>query len=1045
MCESGAYYKILPNLTLKYSSLDTIFIPSDKKELRSRFLTKLDSSDKNLAVGVKVTGGRDGLFLEKPDIIDKFCRREISDKNPELEELSPVQFGKMFQPYGRKRTDKDDEQVDIKEDQEDKSGEDDQQGKNIEELDDEERVTKYYITTHTEYQTRKLPNFIKIKDPAPGEVALWVKRSFPRAARMHKKQEDNNPHRFFLSELMLYTGWTDEQELGCDNEEKCTKLYLEKYTSIQYVKKYLMPFSQGVETARHYVQQAMNEESKTKSNVGDHLDPELEKEKLENEDGEELPHPDYVQINPDDLDMENNMTQIRKLIRTIELKSADDMLKDARNLDRFQKVVLHIAIKFVQDLKLARKGKIPFPMAPLLMVHGGAGSGKSTVIHVMSQYIHKILQKEGDDPDCPYILLAAFTGAAASNINGQTLHTLFSFNFGAGYQSLNDKARDKKRTLYKNVKVLIIDEISLVEPDMLYKIDLRLREITQKDAPFGNVAIFALGDIMQIKPVMGRYIMQNPSNKQFWLCYEIDSLWHKFECVILETNHRQGEDKQYADMLNRIRIGQEMPADIENLNKRVRDENHEDIRKEKDALFIFGTNRNVNKMNSSRLKENKNEELIIEAICLHKSINNFKPFVDKATGTVQKTPFQKELKVKIGAKVMLTYNVDTSDGLTNGARGELIGIIKDKAGNISKLIVKFENESVGEDKRRKNQDITDQFPGGTPIEKVNFSFSISKSKTSVINTANIIQFPIKLAFACTAHKIQGATVPKPRKMIIDVNDIWMAAICYVMLSRICSLSQLYILNKFDESKMYPHHEALKELERLEEISKNRNPTNWEIHDPDTIKISSLNCRSLTKHFDDIKSDHLLLKSDLIALQETWIYDDIATKDLQLGNYHLHLNSKGRGKGIAIYFKKDIFSLDIDINEDSCQITKLTSNNIDIIVLYRSQSGNLMNLAKNLDNMVVNEKPTLVIGDFNFCYTDNSYNPTKKYFQENSFHQIISEPTHIEGNIIDQAHARDENQIHSYTSELHSKYYSDHRALAILIKKFHQENIQRSQK
>ena len=132
------------------------------------------------------------------------------------------------------------------------------------------------------------------------------------------------------------------------------------------------------------------------------------------------------------------------------------------------------------------------------------------------------------------------------------------------------------------MKVLIIDKISLVDADMMYKIDLRLQEVTQKNLPFGNVAIFALGDMMQIKPVKGRYIMQCPITKQFWIAYEIDSLWHKFECIILEINHRQGEDGHYADMLNRIRIGEETAADIDQLKERVRKRNHQDIKKQVD-------------------------------------------------------------------------------------------------------------------------------------------------------------------------------------------------------------------------------------------------------------------------------------------------------------------------------------------------------------------------------------------------------------------------------------------------------------------------------
>ena len=163
-------------------------------------------------------------------------------------------------------------------------------------------------------------------------------------------------------------------------------------------------------------------------------------------------------------------------------------------------------------------------------------------------------------------------------------------------------------------------------------------------------------------------------------------------------------------MLNRIRIGEETAADIDQLKERVRKRNHQDIKKASGSLFIFGTNMKVNQMNNRSLKDLKGEEQVIMEICLHKSINKFKPSVNNA-GNISNTPFQKELRLKTGAKVMLTYNIDTSDGLTNGARGELIGFTEDAKGIISKLIVRFENERYGTEKRRRHPGLLKKYPG----------------------------------------------------------------------------------------------------------------------------------------------------------------------------------------------------------------------------------------------------------------------------------------------------------------------------------------------
>ena len=207
MGEAEAYYKILPSLNLKYSSIDTIFIPSDKKELRSKFLVKLDEGDENYEKGLEVEGGRAGRFMEKPDIIDKFCRRYISEYNPELEELIAIHFAKMYDPIRKKVKEEDDEELydpDKKEDNETES-EDMKNKSGPRWTSIEDRVTNYYITGNSSYNLKKLPKFIKIKDAVEGEVSIFVKRSYPKAARIHKKREDNDPHRYFLSKLMLYT------------------------------------------------------------------------------------------------------------------------------------------------------------------------------------------------------------------------------------------------------------------------------------------------------------------------------------------------------------------------------------------------------------------------------------------------------------------------------------------------------------------------------------------------------------------------------------------------------------------------------------------------------------------------------------------------------------------------------------------------------------------------------------------------------------------------------------------------------------------------
>ena len=142
-----------------------------------------------------------------------------------------------------------------------------------------------------------------------------------------------------------------------------------------------------------------------------------------------------------------------------------------------------------------------------------------------------------------------------------------NLGFGNTFRSLNDKTRDLKRNILSKLKILIIDEFSMVKSDMLYQIDLRLKEIKQEpNLPFGGVSVFLFGDLLQLKPVLGCYPFEAPKNDQFLISHLLDPLWNIFDVIDLKINHRQGNDRIYADLLNRIKIGQQMHDDIELLS-----------------------------------------------------------------------------------------------------------------------------------------------------------------------------------------------------------------------------------------------------------------------------------------------------------------------------------------------------------------------------------------------------------------------------------------------------------------------------------------------
>ena len=594
---------------------------------------------------------------------------------------------------------------------------------------------------------------------------------------------------------------------------------------------------------------------------------------------------------------------------------------------------------------------------------------------------------------------------------------------------MSDKTRDQKRAGMKNLRIVIIDEISMVKVDMLYQLDLRLQEITEKvGIPFGGLAIIVLGDLMQLKPCMGKYISEDPLNNEFKMTHALAPRWAMFSSIILETNHRQGKDKHYADLLNRVRVGQQTPEDISTLKSRVRPKNHPDLKAA--SLFILCKRKDCTETNAKYLISLDGEMMSIQARHHHATQAKYKPYINPKDGTIASTSFMDILRIKISAKLMIIHNIDTADGLTNGQMGKLVGVIKTTKGDVDKLVVKLNNEQVGKHNMCKYPNISRKFPQCVIIERVSIQYSLRKRSGVAGATATAIQFPVTLSHAITSHKIQGQTIPSPEKVVLGLNSIFEDAQAYVMLSRVQQLDQIYILDSLDESKIRTSQTALRELNRLKEISLNENPTPWLKIDQKSIKIVSLNCAGIKPHFVDIQADEHLLKADIIHLIETSL--SVADeKNFSLPGYNSHFISLGNGKGIATFYKNGSAQHQQDCNENNMQITKFATSSMDIVNIYRSANCNSVELLNNILKITSDSKPVILTGDFNICYMMNRTSRLIQGLQNNGFQQLVRESTHIRGRHIDHAYWK--NTDGRWTEpklERYSPYYSDHDAICL---------------
>ena len=224
-----------------------------------------------------------------------------------------------------------------------------------------------------------------------------------------------------------------------------------------------------------------------------------------------------------------------------------------------------------------------------LFYTGSAGTGKSVILH-------RIVSKLGGIYGREAIAVCASTGLAASTIGGVTLHKWAGVGLGKGPANTLANRVSKRRDLqnvYRNTKILIIDEVSMIDGEFLNKIEYIARYVRKSDKPFGGIQIVLTGDFFQLPPV------QKKDDQQISIsCFESEMWKRCIDKTILLTKVFRQQDDELVQILNCIRFGEIKQDMAKTLSSLSRDISYDD------GIFpteLYATRREVESSNSRQL------------------------------------------------------------------------------------------------------------------------------------------------------------------------------------------------------------------------------------------------------------------------------------------------------------------------------------------------------------------------------------------------------------------------------------------------------------